>query len=282
MSRSVWALISLTRPPNGILMFIAVLAGVALSDMKSITLETSILGLITAYSLNGSSMGFNDYFDREVDSVNAPHRPIPSGLVKPSQAILVSSLLGAVGIVSAALTSPACLAVASIAYAASLSYNAYLKKTGFAGNLAVSLVVVAPFIYGAVMSDGYVSPRLVFFAVPVLLSNTGREVIKGITDVEGDALRGVRTIARIFGRRIAANLGALLYVSAVAVSPIPYLLNLVSWTYIAIVLPADAGFIYSAISIVRNPTPENAYKVKQQTLIWMLIALIAFIAGSLL
>ncbi len=282
MSRRALALISLTRPPNGLLMFIAVLAGVALSDSKSITLETLILGLITAYALNGSSMGFNDYFDREVDSVNAPDRPIPSGLVEPRQAILLSTLLGAIGIASAALTSPACLAVAILAYSASLAYNAYLKKTGIVGNMVVSLVVVAPFVYGAVMSDGYVSPRLILFAIPVFLSNTGREVIKGITDMEGDALRGVKTVARTLGARAAASLGALLYLSAVAVSPLPYLLNLTSWTYMAIVLIADAGFIYSAASILGNPSPENAYRVKQRTLIWMLIALIAFIAGSLL
>ena len=44
---------------------------------------------------------------------------------------------------------------------------------------------------------------------------------------------------------------------------------------------ADAGFIYSAISIIRDPSKVNALRVKKITLLWMLIALIAFITGSI-
>ncbi|RLG00873.1 MAG: hypothetical protein DRN47_00500 [Candidatus Wolframiiraptor sp.] len=147
--------------------------------------------------------------------------------------------------------------------------------------MIVSVVVVAPFIYGAVLSDGYISPRLITFILPVYLSNLGREVIKGISDVEGDAVRGVRSVARIMGEDFAAKLGAALYVAAVSLSPLPYLLELVGWIYLPIVLIADVGFIYCSLSIIRSPTRENSLRVKKQTLLWMLIALIAFISGAL-
>jgi len=279
-SERLRAFIALTRPPNGILMFIAVLAGVALSNAKSIGAREAILSLITAYALNGSSMGLNDYFDREVDKVNVPDRPIPSGIIAPWEAAAFSMLLGVIGMASAALTSLGCLIVATLSYSAALTYNAKLKRAGLLGNLLVSAVVVAPFIYGSVMSDGYVSARLLTFAAPVFLSNTGREVIKGISDVEGDALRGVKSVARTLGLEAAARIGATLYLSAVAISPLPYLLGLVSWIYMPVVVVADIGFIYSAISILREPSPSNSLKVKRQTLFWMLIALLAFIAGS--
>lgn len=281
MSRKLRALLRLTRPPNAILMYIAVIAGIVLSDSKSFQPSKLALALITAYGLCGSSMGFNDYFDREVDRVNAPWRPIPSGAVLASEAAAFSAALGALGLASSTLISIQCLAVASLAYAASLVYNAWLKRSGLPGNLIVSVVVAAPFIYGSVLSDGYISPRLATFILPVFLSNLGREVIKGVSDVEGDSLRGVKSIARIMGPRFAARLGASLYMAAVAVSPLPYMLGLVSWTYIPIVAAADAGFAYSAYSISRDYSRENTLKVKSMTLIWMLLGLIAFIAGSI-
>ncbi|MCL7394393.1 MAG: UbiA family prenyltransferase, partial [Thaumarchaeota archaeon] len=280
MSRKFHALLKLTRPPNAILMYIAVIAGIVLSDSKSFQPEKLALALITAYGLCGSSMGFNDYFDREVDRVNAPWRPIPSGVVSAYEAAAFSAALGVLGLASSALTSTQCLTVASIAYAASLAYNAWLKKSGLPGNMIVSGVVAAPFIYGSILSDGYISTRLATFILPVFLSNLGREVIKGISDVEGDSLRGVKSIARIMGPRFAARLGASLYMAAVAVSPLPYMLGLVSWIYIPIVAVADTGFTYSAYSILRDYSGENALKVKSMTLIWMLLGLIAFIAGS--
>ena len=281
MFRKVKALLILTRPPNGILMFIAVLAGVTLSNKQTITPMQIILSFITAYGLNGSIMGFNDYFDRDIDRVNAPWRPIPSGAVSCFEATFFSAILGSMGIISATLTSTSCMVVAVIAYLLALIYNMILKKMGLIGNMAVSGIVVAPFIYGAILSDGYVSTRLIFFVIPVYLSVLGREIIKGISDVKGDALRGIRSIARIRGKRFAGILGGALYVAAVSVSPFPYLLNLVSWPYIVIVSLADMGFIYSAISIIKNPSRAEALKVKKMTLLWMLIALIAFITGSI-
>lgn len=281
MSRKIRALIALTRPPNSTLMFIAVISGILLSDEKIFQLDKLILAFITAYSLCGASMAFNDYFDKEVDRVNAPWRPIPSGAISGSEAIILSAALGTIGIISAAATSLQCLIVAAAAFLVALIYNAKLKKTGLFGNMLVSVDVVIPFIYGAVLSDGYISPRIITFIFPVYLSNLGREIIKGISDIEGDSLREIRSIARTKGAKIAARLGALFYLAAVLISPIPYILNLVNWIYLPIVAIADAGFVYSSISIIKSSTRENSLKVKKRTLLWMLIALIAFIAGAI-
>jgi len=280
MSRKVKALISLTRPPNAVLMYIAVIAGILLSDAKSFQLDKLILALLTAYGLCGSSMGFNDYFDKEVDEVNAPWRPIPSGTVSEKEAFAFSSALALIGIAAAAATSLTCLLVAAVSFFAAFAYNATLKKTGFLGNMIVSGIVVAPFVYGAILSDGYLSLRLVTFIIPAYLANLGREVIKGISDVEGDALRDVKSIARIMGENFASKLGAVLYLAAVAVSPLPYVLRLTSWLYLPIVAIADLGFIYESASILRKPDRVNSLKVKNRTLGWMLVALMAFIAGS--
>ncbi len=276
------AYIKLTRPQNGIMMFIAVLVGVVFSESRSMHVYQASLAFVTAFSLSGSSMAINDYFDRDVDAVNSPNRPIPSGKASPKGVIIFSSILGTLGLMAAAFTSYVCLAFAIFAYTSAILYNSLVKTSGLPGNMLVSFNVVAPFIYGSLISDGMIGAKVLTFALLAFLANTGREVIKGISDVEGDALRGVKSIARSIGEKRAAILGAVLYVSAVCLSPLPYILGYVSFLYVPIVLVCDAGFIYSSVSIIKSPTKDNAIRVKNHSLLWMLIALLSFIAGGFL
>ncbi|MEM2910243.1 MAG: UbiA family prenyltransferase [Nitrososphaerota archaeon] len=280
--RKALAYLKLTRPQNGIMMFIAVLVGVLFSESRSITAYQASLAFVTAFSLNGSSMAMNDYFDRHVDAINSPNRPIPSGMVPPKGAIVFSLILGALGLIAAAFTSYVCLAFALLAYASAMLYNSLVKMSGLPGNMLVSFNVVAPFVYGSLLSDSTVGVKVLIFALLAFLANTGREVVKGISDVEGDALRGVRSVARSMGEKRAAILGATLYALAVCLSPLPYVLDYVSFLYVPIVLVCDAGFIYSSVSIIRSPSKKNAIRVKNYSLAWMLIALLSFIVGGFL
>jgi geranylgeranylglycerol-phosphate geranylgeranyltransferase len=109
----------------------------------------------------------------------------------------------------------------------------------------------------------------------------GREIIKGMADVAGDSKRGVRTVALAKGLGVASKAGALFLVLAVVLSAAPIAFRMVSWLYIPIVLVCDVGFLYSAYSIVKRPSPQNAVKSKNQALVWMLLGLMAFIAGGL-
>ncbi|MCX8201158.1 MAG: geranylgeranylglycerol-phosphate geranylgeranyltransferase [Candidatus Caldarchaeum sp.] len=272
--------LKLSRPPNGLLMFFAVLIGVLFSEKQNVTFETGFYAFVTAFGLTSSSMALNDYFDKEVDAVNNPSRPIPSGEISPRAALLFAVFTAFAGLFTAFQTSPECLAFASLTYLVSASYNIFLKKTGFFGNLAVSFTVVAPFLYGSLLSDASISQRIVVLALLAFLANTGREVIKGMTDVEGDALRQVNTIARKYGLGRAAQLGATLYLSAVVLSPLPYLLNIVGPYYLTAVAAADVGFVFSSIKILKNPSPQTARKQKNLTLVWMFLALLSFAVGG--
>ncbi|MEM2904454.1 MAG: UbiA family prenyltransferase [Candidatus Bathyarchaeia archaeon] len=81
----------LIRPVNSVMMGFAVLIGAVLASGKAIEGDSWLslsLGFATGFALTAASMVFNDYFDREVDAVNQPRRPIPSGLVTPQEALL--------------------------------------------------------------------------------------------------------------------------------------------------------------------------------------------------
>jgi len=159
-------------------------------------------------------------------------------------------------------------------------YSAWGKRTGFPGNLMVSACISLPFIFGGLIT-GSMYPSL-YFSLMAFLSNTGREVTKGIVDVEGDRGAGVNTVAVSKGPRTASVVASAFYVAATVSSLVPYALRLVSAWYLPFVAVTDLGLLHSAYSLIMKPTRENSRAVKSRVLYLMLVGLVGFAAGSLL
>jgi geranylgeranylglycerol-phosphate geranylgeranyltransferase len=113
------------------------------------------------------------------------------------------------------------------------------------------------------------------------LSNTGREITKGIVDVKGDMTANVKTMAVRYGEKRAAIAAASFYVLAVLLSPIPWLLNLVSFWFIPPVLITNVGLAASSFMLLKDYSRENARKIKKNVLLWFIIGLLAFIVGAI-
>jgi geranylgeranylglycerol-phosphate geranylgeranyltransferase len=118
-------------------------------------------------------------------------------------------------------------------------------------------------------------------AFTALFSGVGREVVKAISDVEGDAKRGVRSVARSRGKGVASVVGGAFFLLAVFTSLLPLLFGLANKIYeFGVVIP-DIVFVVLAGSILMNPNQGNAHRVKNWALIGMLAGLIVFIGGGL-
>jgi geranylgeranylglycerol-phosphate geranylgeranyltransferase len=270
------------RPVNSIMMGISILVGFVVSANLHSPLQLTPLAFafVTGFTLTGSAMVINDYFDRKIDAVNEPTRPIPSGDVKPNEAIVYSVALSIVGLVAAYLTSTVTLSIAVFSWLVMMCYSAWGKRTGFPGNLMVSICIALPFVYGGVVA-GNVS-NVLLFSILAFLSNTGREVTKGIVDIEGDNAIGVRTVAVSFGAEKAAYLASFFYIVTVVASAAPMLLRYVSNWYLPFVAVTDIGLLFSTAMLIRDHSREMSRKVKNQVLYWMLFGLLAFAAGSLI
>jgi len=240
------------------------------------------LGFTTAFTLLAASNALNDYYDRDIDAINEPDRPIPSGLIRPWEALVFSVFLTLLGLISAYLTGMTCLILALLATAIADTYVTLGKKTGLPGNAMVSTCVAIPFLYGSLLALGRITGLVAIFASIAFLANLGREVNKGIVDVPGDASRGIRTVAVQWGPKVAAYLSAIFYLSAVALSWLPPILGLVSWAYIPPIAITDAGFIWSSALIIKDQERANARRVKNSVLIWMTMGMLGFLMGSLI
>lgn len=278
--------VRLMRPINCFMMGFAVLVGAAIANSKALASSSLIYGFFTGFLLTAAAMAINDYYDREIDAINEPSRPIPSGIIKPDEALVFAFSLSVLGLTAAALTFAAtmsihCFLTALIFWLISVAYATVGKRTGLLGNFLVSACVSAPFIYGSLAVTNTIELNILIFVFMVFLSNTGREITKGIVDVEGDKMRNVKTLAVRFGPRKAAIIAAVFYLVAVALTPLPPILSLVTFLFIPLVALTDAGLVASSIMLLMDYSRENARKVKNQVLAWFLMGLVAFVVGSL-
>ncbi|NWF87294.1 geranylgeranylglycerol-phosphate geranylgeranyltransferase [Candidatus Bathyarchaeota archaeon] len=273
----------LMRPVNCLMMGLAVIVGAILAapNMLSALWQNFAYGFITGFMLTAASMAINDYYDREIDAVNEPNRPIPSGLIKPKKALMFASVLTIIGFASAYLTSILCLFIAIIAWIIFVIYTTVGKRSGLPGNFLVSACVAIPFIYGGVAIVNNVELNILIFASMAFLSNTGREITKGIVDVQGDKMRNVKTLAVRFGEKTAALSAVAFYIFAVFLSPIPWLLSSASIWFVPLVTVFDIGLVTLSFMLLKNYSRENARKVKDVVLLWFIIGLLAFIAAAI-
>jgi geranylgeranylglycerol-phosphate geranylgeranyltransferase len=282
--KKIVGFIKLLRPANCLMMGFGVIVGASLIDTASYFSVVSLkllLGFITAFTLTGASMAVNDYHDREIDMVNEPNRPIPSGLVKPKESLVFAAVLTLTGFVAAFLTNLFCLLTAVTSWIVSMTYVTKGKRTGLPGNFLVSACVAISLVYGSFIIRQNLPLNAMLYASLAFLANTGREVTKGIVDVEGDKTKKIGTIAISYGAKIAAYMASGFFLSAVCLSFLPLWLGLVSNWFIPFVVVADIGFTISSIMLMREYSRENAERIKNQVLVWMLTGLTAFIAGTM-
>ncbi len=279
---SIRAGVDLIRPVNCAMIGFAVIVGVFVSKPPAVPLLQTSLGFLTGFFVCAYSMAVNDVYDVEVDRVNRPDRPLPSGRISVGGGFRLSLAVLIAGIGCSALSLNAAAVGIALLYAfLSWLYNSRAKKTGLAGNLIVASSLAIPFIYGGVISGGSITRSLLLMmALTSFFSGVGREVVKAMADVEGDAKRGIDSVARSKGLKTASMVGAVFFILAVVTSWVPLVVGLANRFYTFGVLVPDAIFVYLVASIVTGRSEQNAYRVKRIALIGMTAGLVVFIGGA--
>jgi geranylgeranylglycerol-phosphate geranylgeranyltransferase len=234
------------------------------------------LACIVAFLVCGAGNVINDYYDYEIDKINAPMRPLPRGAITPNSARSYALLLFLVGNALAAKISTAAFALAAFNSALLYVYAWRIKRGGgLSKNLTVSYLVASPFLYGGI---AVAEPEATLvFATLAALANTSREIVKDIADLRGD--RGAcSTLPVRIGVRRSAYAAAAFLATAVLLSPLPYLLKYLGTGYLPLVGIADAVFVYALLVLLkRGDAVKSAWYIK----LGMFIALLSFLAGAL-
>jgi chlorophyll synthase len=161
--------------------------------------------------LCAASQAVNDWFDRDVDAVNEPTRPIPSGRMPGSWGLIVAIVWTGLSLLCAAALGTWVLGAAAAGLVLAWIYSAppiRLKQNGWWGNLACAVSYEGfAWVTGAAVMLGGVTPSGRTIALAVLYS-AGAHGIMTLNDfksVEGDKRWGVRSLPVLLGAEHAAE-----------------------------------------------------------------------------
>ena len=240
-----------------------------------------LLGFLGVFFISAAALILNDYFDIEIDKINAPARPLPAGLVTAGQVVGLSILVTLLGFAAAFLISPAALLAALLVWVVGFLYNWRFKKAGFIGNLMVSFSVGMTFIFGGLAVNRPFEKQVWLFASMVFLIDLGEEIAADAMDMEGDRQAGSRSLALIFGRETALKISAAIFILMVAVSGLLFLPGGVSWIYLFPILLMDLVVLF-AVRKLLDPHSSNRRSYIRWIYLSGLAALLLFILIRLL
>jgi len=238
----------------------------------------SILVFLTVFLITGAGNAINDYYDIDIDRINKPDRPIPSGRIGLSTALYFSLALFALGTLFAFMINPVCGIIALINSLLLIYYARTLKRTAFLGNLAVGYLTGSTFLFGGAVffEKGGLEDVFILFLLATL-ATIAREIVKDIEDIDGDMKDGARTLPIVIGPEKAAGIAALIGLVAVITSPLPYLQSIMSIRYLFLVAVADLLFAVAVYEIIGKNNPGKSSRMFKLA---MAFALISFIAGA--
>jgi len=264
-------LLEILRPANCLMAGLAGITGLVIAG--SLDLLTAGLVFLAAFSVTGAGNAVNDYYDREIDAVNRPKRPIPSGRISPKGALLLSSALFAASCLLAGLASELCLAIAILNSLLLFCYARNLKGMPVAGNSCVSYLTGSTFLFGGAALGPAGAIANLFPVALSFLATMSREIVKDIEDMEGDRKGGARTLPLLAGRAISSAAAAVFTLLAVILS----LLAPFGTAYLMIIVVADLFFLVAMLKIAR----EDASGSQRALKLGMAVALLAFLAAAL-
>ncbi len=170
-----------------------------------------IAGVILAGPLVcATSQAVNDWFDRHVDAINEPYRPIPSGRIPGQWGLYIALLWTALSLLVAAALGPWVLGAAALGLVLAWAYSApplRLKRNGWWGNAAVGLSYEGlAWVTGAAVMIGGALPdwRILALAGLYSLGAHGIMTLNDFKAIEGDRRMGIRSLPVQLGVRGAA------------------------------------------------------------------------------
>ncbi len=191
----------LGRPLNALAGCMAVFVSGYVAGAPSwipVIMAAAVVLLITV-----STNAWNDYIDIEIDRINKPERPLPSGAISPRQALIFSTVSTVLSLVIAFFIGTLAFYIAVGSNILLYLYSWKLKCTVLWGNAAVAAIVALCFIFGGVAADN-VRPTLML-AATVFFAIMGREILKTMADYRGDLQEQCRTIATAWGKQTARS-----------------------------------------------------------------------------
>ncbi len=222
-TKSIWKLrLQLMKPITWIPLLWGVICGAAASGNYHWQFDNLLAAIfcmiMSGPLLAGYTQTINDYYDREIDAINEPNRPIPSGAIPLIQVklqiwvLLIAGLLVAYGLDNwAGHTTPSVFLLALGGSFVSFIYSApplKLKQNGWLGNYALGASYIALPWWAGQALFGNLTWTTAILTLAYSLAGLGIAIINDFKSVEGDRELGLQSLPVVFGIRAASWISA--------------------------------------------------------------------------
>ncbi len=285
---SIWTIRrQLMKPITWIPLIWGVVCGAASSGNYTWSLENvlkaALCMLMSGPFLTGYTQTVNEYYDRDIDAVNEPYRPIPSGAISLPQVIVQMWVLFIGGIGIAFILDRwadhdfpilTCLALGGsfVAYI----YSApplKLKQNGWLGNYALGASYIALPWWAGHALFGELNWTIVALTLFYSLAGLGIAVVNDFKSVEGDTRFGMKSIPVMFGIDKAAWV-CVLMIDIFQAGIAAYLMSIHQNLYAAILLLLIIPQItFQDMYFLRNPL-ENDVKYQASAQPFLVIGML--------
>ena len=275
--------IEILRPGNALMGAISIIL-VALID-KTLSIPV-ILAMAAVFFETAAGNVINDYFDYNIDLINKPERPIPSGRISLENGRNYGYLLFLAGTICGFLISYMTgnwipFGIVVFADVVLYLYAYKLKSTPLIGNLAVGFMTGFGFVFGGFcINNPNIIMTSIFLGFFAFVMTTAREIIKDIEDIEGDKADGAKTLPIMIGTKIPAVMATILIIVDSALCPLLYFYHIFGAIYLAIIAISVVIFLCCAAIIIKSQDERTARKASKYLKRGMLIAFVAFALGS--
>jgi chlorophyll/bacteriochlorophyll a synthase len=292
---SIWKIrLQLMKPITWIPLIWGVVCGAASSGNYYWSLENVLIAaacmLMSGPLLAGYTQTMNDFYDREIDAINEPYRPIPSGAISIPQVVTQIWVLLAVGIgVAYALdlwaghSFPMLTVLALGGSFLSYIYSApplKLKKNGWLGNYALGASYIALPWWAGHALFGQLTPTIMVLTLFYSLAGLGIAVVNDFKSVEGDRQLGLRSLPVMFGVETAAWICVLmidLFQAGIAIYLIYIHQNLYAAMLLLLIIPQ---ITFQDMYFLRNPLENDVkYQASAQPFLVLGMLVVAIALG---
>lgn len=275
------AIFKIIRLKNCLFTFICVFFSAVYAGTNPLNPEIILISL-AAMLIAASGYVINDIFDIEIDKINKPNRPLPTGAITVKQARLLSIALAGLGLVLSLFGSNIWLLIIAGFNAILLFYYAILlKKICLIGNLAVAWSAASCFLFGALLGPNLkiIIPIFVFAFIYTIL----REWVKTIEDYEGDKSEQAMTISVILGKKKTARLSIMPAIMIMLAIFIFYYLKMINgFLFCTLNILVSIPLIFFMIVLLKSQHKTICGKIHKWMKADMLFLMLSFFSDYLL
>lgn len=268
--------INITRPGNCFFTLLCVFFGGLYYHSSFLNIQL-LFAALSAMLIAAGGYIINDVYDLEIDKINKPGRPLPSGKISTNNAVRLYIILTAIGLLSAVFTFNSLnILIAGINALLLLFYAKTFKTKFLSGNIIVAYSAASTFLFGAIVTNNLRSiiPLLYFSFVYTLI----REWVKTIEDMDGDREQKAHTIALKYGSHKTARLT---YIPAGFIIIGVYLFYLLDFyntsVYFALNLLVSVPLIFALVLLNKSQHPKVVQKIHFYMKLDMLVLLLIFL-----